>query len=57
MNRLHSFTTLAVALAGIVAGSPFVHLIPSETVKTAVLAIAAAILAANGAVVANGHKD
>lgn len=57
MKKLHSFATLAVALAGVVVGSPYVQLIPSATVKTAILAISAGILAANGAIVANGHKD
>lgn len=57
MKKLHSFVTLAVGLAGVLAASPYVHLIPNEKVKTAVLAVAAAIVAANGAVVANGHKD
>lgn len=54
---LHSFATLSVAVAGVVIGSPFVNLIPSATAKTVVLGVASAILAANGAVVANGHKD
>jgi len=57
MKKLHSFATLALAAAGVITASPLVHLIPSESVKTMVLAIAAAILAANGAIVANGHKD
>jgi hypothetical protein len=57
MKKLHSFATLAVAAAGVIAASPMVNLIPSARIKTAVLAVAAAILAANGAVVANGHKD
>jgi hypothetical protein len=47
---------LAVAGCGMVVSLPVVGLLPPKA-ASGVAAVCAAVLAANGALVANGHKD
>lgn len=56
MDKLTKGWGLAVGIAGVVVASPLVGYLPPKY-ATGVLAVAAALLAANGHLVPNGHKD
>ena len=57
-SKLKRILGFAVGAAGVIigVGAPYVLLLPAE-VGSVVVAVAAAILAFNGQLVKNGHKD
>lgn len=56
MNKIRKGWGLAVGVAGVLAGLPYLNLLPPKW-ASAVLAVSAGILAANGQLVPNGHRE